>query len=53
MVEYIRKRAAEKVRFITIPTVKMKSWQKFPPLFDWVIENLLKNALDAMEGEAQ
>jgi C4-dicarboxylate-specific signal transduction histidine kinase len=20
------------------------------PLFDWVIENLLKNALDAMEG---
>jgi signal transduction histidine kinase len=21
-----------------------------PPLFDWVIENLLKNALDAMEG---
>ncbi len=22
-----------------------------PPLFDWVIENLLKNALDAMEGQ--
>jgi signal transduction histidine kinase len=22
-----------------------------PPLFDWVIENLLKNALDAMEGK--
>jgi C4-dicarboxylate-specific signal transduction histidine kinase len=21
------------------------------PLFDWVIENLLKNALDAMEGK--
>jgi signal transduction histidine kinase len=21
-----------------------------PPLFDWVIENLLKNALDAMDG---
>ncbi|MFD2920664.1 sensor histidine kinase [Terrimonas rubra] len=23
------------------------------PLFDWVIENLLKNALDAMEGRGQ
>jgi signal transduction histidine kinase len=23
------------------------------PLFDWVIENLLRNALDAMEGEGQ
>ena len=22
-----------------------------PPLFEWVIENLLKNALDAMEGK--
>jgi signal transduction histidine kinase len=22
-----------------------------PPLFDWVIENLLKNALDAMDGK--
>ena len=24
-----------------------------PPLFDWVIENLLKNALDAMEGKGK
>lgn len=24
-----------------------------PPLFDWVIENLLRNALDAMEGKGQ
>ena len=23
------------------------------PLFDWVIENLLKNALDAMEGKGE
>ena len=29
-------------------TVKMN-----PPLFDWVIENLLKNALDAVEGEGE
>lgn len=51
MVEYIRKRAGAKVEFIvdtggenSIPAMIS------PPLFDWVIENLLKNALDAMEG---
>jgi signal transduction histidine kinase len=51
MVEYIRKRAGAKVSF----TVKTHSLDNIPvkisaPLFDWVIENLLKNALDAMEG---
>ena len=54
VVEYIRKRAPGKVQFsvnthgesaIFIPIS--------PPLFDWVIENLLKNALDAMEGKGQ
>jgi signal transduction histidine kinase len=52
MVDYIRKRAAGKVSFIinshdieSIP-VKISG-----PLFDWVMENLLKNALDAMEGK--
>ncbi len=52
MVEYIRKRAPGKVQFsleahpskgIIVPVS--------PPLFDWVIENLLKNALDAMDGK--
>src|SRR5450432_2275239 len=47
MVEYIRKRATEKVQFFfnhddkPIITASIS-----PPLFDWVIENLLKNALD-------
>jgi nitrogen-specific signal transduction histidine kinase len=54
VVEYIRKRAPGKVHFnvdthgeasIIVPIS--------PPLFDWVIENLLKNALDAMEGKGQ
>lgn len=52
MVEYIRKRAGGRISFSvqthgtdTIP-VKISA-----PLFDWVIENLLKNALDAMEGK--
>lgn len=52
MVEYIRKRAPDKVRFST-DTHGAASIQAMisAPLFDWVIENLLKNALDAMEGK--
>lgn len=52
VVEYLRKRAPGKISFevnthgqTNIP-VKISG-----PLFDWVIENLLKNALDAMEGK--
>jgi anti-sigma regulatory factor (Ser/Thr protein kinase) len=51
MLAYIRKRAPSKVNFhleaegkTDIP-VMMNT-----PLFDWVMENLLKNALDALEG---
>ncbi|MBO9684170.1 MAG: HAMP domain-containing histidine kinase [Flavisolibacter sp.] len=52
MVEYIRKRAGGKVSF----ALETHSLEHIPvkisaPLFDWVIENLLKNALDAMEGK--
>jgi signal transduction histidine kinase len=52
VVEYVRKRAPERIGFemnthghtnILVPLSG--------PLFDWVIENLLKNALDAMEGK--
>jgi signal transduction histidine kinase len=52
MVEYIRKRAGGKVSF----GIETHGLENIPvkisaPLFDWVIENLLKNALDAMEGK--
>jgi signal transduction histidine kinase len=54
MVDYIRKRASGKVQF------NINSYGETnilgmvsPPLFDWVIENLLKNALDAMEGKGK
>jgi signal transduction histidine kinase len=54
MVDYIKKRASGKVQFVInsngesfIPVMVS------PPLFDWVIENLLKNALDAMEGKGK
>ena len=52
MVAYIKRRAPEKVVFSVNThgeediTALMNA-----PLFDWVIENLLKNALDAMEGK--
>jgi hypothetical protein len=54
VVEYIRKRAPGKVQF-TIDTHGETNIivPLSPPLFDWVIENLLKNALDAMEGKGQ
>lgn len=52
MVDYIRKRASGKVNF----SINSHGEQTIlvgmsAPLFDWVIENLLKNALDAMEGK--
>lgn len=52
MVEYIRKRAGGKVSFSVKAHGKENISLKISaPLFDWVIENLLKNALDAMEGK--
>jgi signal transduction histidine kinase len=52
MVEYIRKRATGKVQILVQHTGdRMATASISPPLFDWVIENLLKNALDAMEGK--
>lgn len=50
MTAYIRKRAPQKVRFSVHATEQELPVMISPPLFDWVVENLLKNALDAMEG---
>ncbi|GAA4332295.1 HAMP domain-containing sensor histidine kinase [Flaviaesturariibacter amylovorans] len=51
MMDYVRKRASGKVRF-SLETHGRESIVAplSGPLFDWVIENLLKNALDAMDG---
>ncbi len=51
MVDYIRKRAPGKIQFNTHYPQEGVTAHISPPLFDWVIENLLKNALDAMEGK--
>jgi len=51
MIDYIKKRAGGNIEF-NLYTNKPSVIAKIsPPLFDWVIENLLKNALDAMEGK--
>lgn len=51
VVEYVRKRASGKVVFSTDTQGQSNIQANISgPLFDWVIENLLKNALDAMEG---
>ena len=52
MIDYIKRRAGGKVNFILNTNNKsIITAMVSPPLFDWVIENLLKNALDACEGQ--
>ena len=51
MVDYMRKRSSGKIKFILNTQGKDEIYANISgPLFDWVIENLLKNALDSMEG---
>jgi signal transduction histidine kinase len=50
IIEYLRPRISPKVSISVLaltPNIKAKV---NPPLFDWVIENLCKNAVDAMNG---
>jgi signal transduction histidine kinase len=51
MMDYIKKRAGQNVVFNLTSNLQNITAYISPPLFDWVIENLLKNALDAMEGK--
>jgi two-component sensor histidine kinase len=52
MMDYMRKRTTGKINFILNTGNKSEIFAMVSgPLFDWVIENLLKNALDAMEGK--
>ena len=52
VVEYMKKRATGKVNFKVKTHGEMLVPAKISgPLFDWVIENLLKNALDSLEGK--
>lgn len=52
MMAYIKRRAPGSVSFsINSNGEEDITAMINPPLFDWVIENLLKNALDAMDGK--
>ncbi len=53
-IDYVRARTSQKIQF----SVNLqKDYKYFVPLnehlFEWVIENLCKNAIDAMEGEGR
>ncbi len=51
MVDYMKKRAGAGVHFsMEVQAVQPLQLLLSPPLFNWVIENLLKNALDALNG---
>jgi signal transduction histidine kinase len=51
MIDYMRRRAGGRVSFrLNSNEPEIIGWVS-PSLFDWVIENLLKNALDAMDGK--
>ena len=51
VIDYMKHRTSERVKFVlhmpeTFPKIPLNA-----PLFEWVIENLCKNAVDAMDGE--
>lgn len=51
MVNYMQKRAPKKVSIVFNHTDEEVLANISGPLFDWVIENLIRNALDSMEGK--
>ncbi|MDZ4683224.1 MAG: HAMP domain-containing sensor histidine kinase [Saprospiraceae bacterium] len=50
---YMQRRASRKVSFEFEPPEEKLLLYINPPLFDWVVENLLRNALDATEGKGK
>ena len=53
-VDYLKSRASSKVRFIYDSGNKKEIFVPVnPALFEWVIENVSKNAIDAMEGSGE
>lgn len=49
-ISYLEKRVSNKVKFSIKALNKSTTAKLNPPLFEWVIENLIKNAVDAMGG---
>jgi len=51
--QYVQKRASTKITFDLESATDHENVKISPPLFDWVVENILKNALDAMDGKGE
>jgi two-component system, sporulation sensor kinase D len=52
--QYMRARASAKVSFSIVAEELHSCFAQINvPLFDWVLENLIKNAIDAMEGQGK
>lgn len=53
-IDYIKSRASKRVKFeLNVEGGREQTFLINVALFDWVIENLLKNALDAIDGEGE
>lgn len=50
-INYLRPRTSDRVKFILDHNEDELTAQMNVPLFEWVIENICKNAIDAMNGE--
>ena len=53
IVAYMQRRSPAKVNITLHSTLKEVSVNISGPLFDWVMENLIRNALDAMDGKGK
>jgi signal transduction histidine kinase len=51
--EYMRPRVSKKVELIFEAPNRDLQADLSPPLFSWVLENLIRNAVDAMDGEGK
>jgi len=51
-ITYVKHRASAKIKFEIINNINSDAFMS-PPLFDWVVENILKNALDAMQSSGE
>lgn len=48
--EYMSTRISRRISFSVVPSSSPVPVEMSAPLFEWVMENLIKNAVDAMEG---
>jgi signal transduction histidine kinase len=53
MIDYLKNRAPSKIRFSVQSESNAIMAELNTPLFGWVIENLCKNAMDAIEGPGE